>query len=75
MKIIFENENGQIADLGMRGEFPYSSKVGRRLVTPETTEEIWFATEINPSGTLRVDRKVAEWKEMLMGKFAQLATA
>jgi hypothetical protein len=73
MKIIFENENGRIFDLGMRGEYPWSSKVGRRLEMGDRQEEIWFATEINPRGLTRCDRKVEEWKAELMGKPVQPA--
>ena len=70
MKVIFENQNGRILDLGMKGEFPWSSKVGRRLEVGDRTEEIWFCTEINPRGSTKCDRTVESWKQELMGKSA-----
>lgn len=75
MRVIFENENGRIIDLGMRGEYPWSSKVGKRLESADRTEEIWFCTEINPRGLTKCERTIEAWKQELMGNDAQLVTA
>jgi hypothetical protein len=61
-KVIFQNKHGIVEDLGMRGDYPWSSKVGRRLTTADGhIVENWYATEINPSGATRCDREVESW--------------
>lgn len=39
-----------VEDLGMVGEYPWSSSVGRRVKIGDRVEEEWFPTEINPRG-------------------------
>jgi len=64
-EVIFENSIGSIESLGMRGEYPYSSFVGRRFRRKKKVVEIWFATEINSKGELEADYCVRTFREWL----------
>lgn len=50
-----------VADLGMRGDYPYSSKVGREVCLGGQVEAYWYATEINPRGRTQLELDTQEW--------------
>jgi len=50
-----------VKDLGMKGEYPYSSSVGREVCFAGQKESRWFPTEINPSGQTVLEQKTLEW--------------
>ena len=67
MKIIAINKTTKnyVADLGMQGEYPYSSSVGRRTCFNGRVKDHWYSTEINPRGALRVDEDTQKWIEQV----------
>lgn len=65
--VIFQNESGSIQDLGVKGEYPYRSSVGRRYTVNGMVKERWYATEINPRGELDVDHNVRNVRQYLEG--------
>lgn len=73
MRVIFENQNRRILDLRMKGEYPWSSKAGKRLEFANHTEEVWFCTEINPRGLTKCEKTIEVWKQDLTRKSAQAA--
>jgi hypothetical protein len=66
-RILIENDNGSIEDLGMRGEYPWSSSVGRKFTLNDKTVERWYDTEINPSGETLLEYHTNTMKDVLNG--------
>lgn len=66
-KFLIQNENGSIEDLGMRGDYPYSSSVGRKFTVNGKTVEKWYGTEINPSGETTLEYHTNTVKDVLQG--------
>ena len=68
MKYLAKNESGDyVADLGMRGEYPWSSSVGRQVCFNGIVKEYWYPTEINPKGTTQLERDTEKFKTQVLG--------
>lgn len=67
-RVIFENEVGKVEDLGMQGEYPWSSSVGRKFVYQGQEKERWYSTEINPSGQTLLEYHTNTFIEALQGE-------
>lgn len=50
-----------VADMGMRGDYPYASEVGREVCLGGQVEAYWYATEINPRGRTQLELDTEEW--------------
>ena len=63
--VLFQNASGSILDLGSTGEYPYSSKVGRKFIYQDECYTWWYRTEMNPRGATEVERDTRAWKDFL----------
>jgi hypothetical protein len=63
MKILGKNQasGSYVADLGLVGSYPHSSKVGRLVCIDGVGVTHWYETEINNKGVCKVDEDTQRW--------------